>query len=73
MKKTPNGATQVRTYAPFERGWLPDAHTARASDRNSSGLTPRLRGDGYKELAATRKETISVRTYAPFERGWLLL
>ena len=35
-----------------------------------SGLTPRLRGDGYSRLTMLRARC-RVRTYAPFERGWL--
>ena len=38
----------VRTYAPFERGWLPRSTISSPSDMFGSGLTPRLRGDGYQ-------------------------
>ena len=38
-----------------------------------SGLTPRLRGDGYNWIKRAVWIKKSVRTYAPFERGWLLM
>ena len=39
----------VRTYAPFERGWLLNIVYEMNHLRPLSGLTPRLRGDGYTE------------------------
>ena len=38
---------QVRTYAPFERGWLREVPKDYSIAATVSGLTPRLRGDGY--------------------------
>ena len=40
----------VRTYAPFERGWLLYRCFRIKPNIKQSGLTPRLRGDGYIEL-----------------------
>ena len=43
--------SRVRTYAPFERRWLRILNAAAATG-GESGLTPRLRGDGYKYRTA---------------------
>ena len=71
--KRANYICRVRTYAPFERGWLLKHWVCKTLYYVVwSGLTPRLRGDGYVANMAKSRLRQRVRTYAPFERGWLL-